>query len=487
MSQLTRDRDAGRGRRTVSRRRFVQTVGAGGVGVGAVGTGTIIGSAQEDDDVRLQWAASEEEGEEVDAINDAFHDAGLSENITIEILPGGDVTDDRRQQYQQWLAAGRTQPDILRMDTGWTIPFIQRDQLVNLSEELDDDTVDRVEEDYFDMTVASVTGEDGDLYGIPLWAGLPTIQYRKDLVEEAGYDPEGEDWATESMHWEEFNEMVADVQDEHDLGHGFTFQADVYEGLSCCNFNEFMTSWGGAYFGGEEYLFGPVGDRPVTAGDEPTMEAMRMVQSFLYGDDAEEGLDGYEQITPEDVLNWTEPESALPFEEGDAVANRNWPFFVGVHGDDDVFGEDLGVMPIPYGVEEDEAEYPGTGGPVASLGGWNLSVNPNTEYMDEALEVVEVATSDEFNLDIFEILGQIPPKPHVLEEDEAEDVEVMGRYLDTFRVAGENAMPRPVTVVWPDQSTQIAQLAHAGISGSVPVEDAAGDMEAVLEDIEGTT
>ena len=27
--------------------------------------------------------------------------------------------------------------------------------------------------------------------------------YRKDLVEEAGYDPEGENWATEPMSWQE--------------------------------------------------------------------------------------------------------------------------------------------------------------------------------------------------------------------------------------------------------------------------------------------
>lgn len=484
MSRNTRDRELRRSRRGVSRRRFVQTVGIGSAGLGIAGTGSVLGDLQEDA-VVLQWAASEEEAGEIDAINEAFHDAGVSENIEIEVLPGGDVTDDRRQQYQQWLAAGRTQPDLLRMDTGWTVPFIARDQLVNLSQELDDDTVSRVEEDYFDMTLESVSGPDGNLFGVPLWAGLPTMQYRKDLVEEAGYDPEGNNWATESMHWQEFSEMVADVRDEHGLEHGFTFQADVYEGLSCCNFNEFMTSWGGAYFGGDEYLFGPVGDRPVTVGEEPTQESMRMIRSFLYGDDEEDTLNGYEQISPEAVLNWTEPETARPFQDGDAVANRNWPFFVGQHGDEEMFGEDLGVMPIPYGVEEEEAEYPGTGGPVAALGGWNLAVNPNTEHMDEALEVVEAATTDEFNLDIFEILGQIPPKPHVLEEDRAQDVPVMGRYLDTFRVAGENAMPRPVTVVWPDQSTQIAQLVNAGFDGTLPVEEAASDLQAVIEDIEG--
>ena len=141
-------------------------------------------------------------------------------------------------------------------------------------------------------------------------------------------------------------------------------------------------------------------------------------------------------------------------------------------------------MPIPYAVGEDDAEYPGTGGTAAALGGWHVAVNPNTAHMDAALETVQAAASDEFNFAIFEILGQIPPKPTLLEEDRVREIEPVGRYMDTFRVAGENTIPRPVTVVWPDQSRQVWQEVNAAYSQQKGPEQALSDLATALEEIE---
>jgi len=494
----------------VSRRRFIAAAGAAGVaalaGCGGDGDGTpddgdtpggtpgggetpgddgtATGSPAQDQ-VTLEWAASDEEASEQQAFNDALHQAGLSENVTVEFLTGGDVTEDRRNQYQQWLSAGRETPDLLRMDNGWTIPFIARDQILNLSEAMDDEFLTTVEEEYFDAPVATASSPEGGLYALPLWAGLPTMLYRKDLVEDAGYDPEGENWASEPMTWQDFSEIVADVKEQSDVEYGYVFQADSYEGLSCCNFNEFMTSWGGAYFGGEENLFGPVGDRPITVADSQVADSIRMVRTFIYGDSDEESLDDYAgQIAPEAVTNWTEQETSGAFGNGNAAFMRNWPFFVGQFGAEEEYGEDLGVMPIPYAVGADEAEYPGTGGTAGALGGWHVAVNPNTQHMDAALETVRAAASDEFNYAIFEILGQIPPKPALLESDRASEVETVGRYVDTFQVVGENAIPRPVTVVWPDQSQQVYQEINATYSQQKGPEAALSDLASAIEQIE---
>ena len=372
------------------------------------------------------------------------------------------------------------------MDNGWTIPFIAREQILNLSAEMPDDFISTVEEEYFDLPLATASGQDGEIYALPLWVGLPTMLYRKDLVTDAGYDPDGENWASEPMTWSEFSEVVADVKDQNDdLDYGYVFQADSYAGLSCCNFNEFMTSWGGAYFGGVDNLFGPIGDRPITVDESQVADSIRMVRTFIYGDSDEESLDDYAgQIAPEAVTNWTEQETSGAFGNGNAAFMRNWPFFVGQFGAEEEYGEDLGVMPIPYAVSEDNAEYPGTGGTAAALGGWHVAVNPNTAHMDAALETVQAAASDEFNFAIFEILGQIPPKPTLLEEDRVREIEPVGRYMDTFRVAGENTIPRPVTVVWPDQSRQVWQEVNAAYSQQKGPEQALSDLATALEEIE---
>ncbi len=62
----------------------------------------------------------------------------------------------------------------------------------------------------------------------------------------------------------------------------------------------------------------------------------------------------------------------------------------------------------------------------------------------------------------------------------------MGHYMDTLRVAGENAMPRPVTTVWPDQSELIAEEVNAAVSGDKSPEDAATDLQDGLEDTEAS-
>jgi ABC-type glycerol-3-phosphate transport system substrate-binding protein len=268
---------------------------------------------------------------------------------------------------------------------------------------------------------------------------------------------------------------------------GFTFQANVYEGLSCCDFNEFMSSWGGAYFGALENLFGPVGDRPVTVDEEQVLDSIRMIRTFIHGEDDPEALDGYTgNISPQAVLQWTEEPSRQPFTGGSAVMHRNWPYSININGAEDAFGEDLGVMPIPYGVTPSEAKYEGTGGPVAALGGWHIALNPNapSEQKQAALQIMRAMQQDQFQLDYMEVLGLLPPKPELFNSDRAANVPILGRYVDQLRVAGENAIPRPVTVVWPQQSGRIAQQVNTAYAQEKTPEQAMADLKGQLESIE---
>ncbi|WP_227377541.1 extracellular solute-binding protein [Haladaptatus halobius] len=239
----------------------------------------------------------------------------------------------------------------------------------------------RIEADYFETSLSTAKGPNGNLYAVPLYPDFPTMLYRKDLVEKAGYDPDGENWATNSIRWKQFSRVTRDVLDRNkNIPYGFTFQASQYEGLSCCDFNEFMTSWGGAYFGGRKYLFGPVGKRPITVNTQPTIDSLRMIRTFMNGQNDEVALDGYAGgIVPRAVLSWIEDTSLGPFLNGNAVMHRNWPYAILSAGDKSAFGTDLGVMPIPYAVTEQQVKYPGTGGPTAALGGWHVAVNPHTK------------------------------------------------------------------------------------------------------------
>jgi ABC-type glycerol-3-phosphate transport system substrate-binding protein len=487
----------------VSRRNFVKAAGASGVAVGLAGCvstggggdgggdggdgGMDLGQPPEGE-VTVRWAADSRVNDNKDAIVEALRNAGLSDNISLEILAGSQVTDNRQSQYQQWLSSGREQPAMLMMDSGWTIPFIAREQLLNLSQNLPSDMVSKVENDYFGASVSTAKGADGDLFGMPLFPDFPTMQYRKDLLEQAGYGSSDFDtWATEPPSWEEFSNITRQALDTDgvDVQNGYTFQASVYEGLSCCDFNEFMTSWGGAFFGGRENLFGPVGDRPITVEEQPVIDSINMVRHFIHGGESDFSSYGA-NIAPEAVLQWTEEPSRQPFTNGDTVMHRNWPYSININGAEDAFGEDLGVMPIPYGVQPSEAKYEGTGGPVAALGGWHMTLNPNApeQNLRAAVQVMKAMQTEQFKLDIFGIIGWIPPEPPLLDSDRAAEVPVIGRYLRQLKVAGENAIPRPVTVVWPQQSGPVAQQVNAAYAKSKSAEDAMAELASSLEEIE---
>ena len=515
----TEPHDGGSG---VSRRSFVKAAGASGVAVGLAGcvstggggdggsgdggsggsTDTPINTDAPTEEITIQWAADTRVADSSDEVIQAMRDAGLPDNINVEILAGSQVTDNRQSQYQQWLSSGREDPTLLMMDSGWTIPFIAREQLQNLSQSLPSEMVSQIEDNYFEASVNTAQGADGDLYGIPLFPDFPTMQYRKDLLREAGYgDSDFETWATESMSWAEFSQVTREAMDANadadnsfgnaDQQYGYTFQANAYEGLSCCDFNEFMTSWGGAYFGDpSQNLFGPVGDRPITVDEEAVLQSIRMVRKFIHGSDDPEAL-GEEfagNIAPEAVLQWTEEPSRSPFTNGATVMHRNWPYSIVINGAEDVFGEDLGVMPIPYGVPESEAQYPMTGGPVAALGGWHMTMNPNSSSAKKqaAVQVLRAMMQDSFKLEIFRIIGWIPPEPSLLDSSEAAEVDVIGRYTQQLKVAGENAIPRPVTVVWPQQSGRISTQVNATYAREKSPEQAMSDLKSQLQQIENS-
>ncbi|TYT61469.1 extracellular solute-binding protein [Natrialba swarupiae] len=471
---------------SVSRRTFVKAAGASGAAVSLAGC--IYGDETADEAVVVGADPNM-----IDAVGDEvvelFGDSG-ADGIEIRLQAGDEDTGDRRDTYTNLLQAEETDPDLLLMDNGWVNVFIQRGQIANLSDALGDDDLAQIEDEYFEsFTATAREPETNDLFGVPIFPDYPTMQYRKDYAREAGYgEDDFEEWATEPMTWAEWAELTEEIVEASDASYGLATQWDIYEGTACCTWNEVMSSFGGAYFGGFDNLFGPVGDRPVTIDEPEFVDALRMMRTFVADEHDEYTDEEYPTgIAPNSILGWQEENAREAILNGEAVMQRNWPYAINLNvqeADDPLDVEDYGAMPIPYAVSEADANQPGTGGSTAALGGWHLTLNPNSERTDDAVEVLRAAMTDEFNLGMFDLWGWIPPKPHLFDTEEAEQVEPMGHYMDTLRVAGENAMPRPVTTVWPDQSELIAEEVNAAVSGDKSPEDAATDLQDGLEDTE---
>ncbi|WP_254523649.1 extracellular solute-binding protein [Natrinema caseinilyticum] len=415
------------------------------------------------------------------SIQQALWDAGLDEDIRVEVQTVVSNSAQRMQTAQSALQAGRAPPDIHMMDSGWTVPFILREQTVNLTDRFPDDVLEYVNGNYLEAILETARHpQTGNLHALPLFPDLGFTLYRKDLIEDAGYDTSG--WGTDPPRWKEFAEAVSDARDQAGLDYGFTTQAAAYEGLSCCTFNEVMTSWGGAYFGGANNLF-TAGDRPITVDGDRIIDAIRMMRSFIEGEE-QNTLEGYAQICPSAIVQWTEQQSLNPFAGGNAVSNRNWSYAIAATGTEAAFGENLGVMTRPYAVTRQEAEYADAGGTAAALGGWNLAVSPFSNRQEEALQVLEAFANEDVMLTVFELGGFLPPNLDLVAEADPSDVGPVARYADVVQSASENAIPRPATDLWPEQSALIFQAVNAAYRGAQAPEAAMNDLEQELEQSE---
>ncbi|ELZ10391.1 extracellular solute-binding protein [Natrialba aegyptia] len=468
-------------RQRLSRRAFVATASATALGATAIagclgggpGPNTVVMTGATDFEGILHTPDDEPD------VQEALWEAGLDEDISVEVQTVVSDSVQRMQEAQSTLQAGRAPPDIHMMDTGWTIPFILREQTTNLTEEFPDDVVDRVEENYLEEILETARHpETGDIHGLPLFPDFGMMLYRRDLLEDAGHDTS--DWASDPPTWEAFAEAVADAQSEAGLDFGFTTQAAAYEGLACCTFNEVMSTWGGGYFGGTETLF-TAGDRPITVTDDAVIDALRMMRTFIHGDEDDHALEGYPQICPSAIVQWSEDESLASFSSGDAVAHRNWPYAIAETGGDDAFGENLGVTTQPYAVSEDDAELEGVGGTAAALGGWNLALSPYTDKTEQALQVLEAFTHDEVMLTIFELQGFLPPNLDLVADANPDEIGPVARYVEQIQMAGENAVPRPVTDLWPEQSALIFQEVNAVYRGAKAPTAAMDELASRLE------
>ncbi|RDI69883.1 extracellular solute-binding protein [Halopelagius longus] len=477
-----------------SRRRFLSAAASAGITVGLAGCSSGGGSGQSNgentvapedaeydgSDVTVEYSTAPLFGNSKETLMQTLYDVGLPKSIDVNFTTTVWGADDLQDRYNQILSAGRSTPDLMLTNFAYTPFFAPREWLLDLNQVLSEEKLGELD-DHSQVIVDSMTW-DGGLYGFPQIMGIPTIVYRKDLVEEAGYDPEGENWATEPLTWKRFAEVTKDTQEQAGTDHGYTTAMNQRNAGSITGYEHLMTN-GGNYFGDVSNQDGPIGDRPVTLDDGPVIDTLRQLRTFMYGNEDEHSIDGLSGgILPSESLGWDTNPSLESFSAGEAIMHRNWTFAIAKFGAEDAFGKDMGVMPYPYGVSESDAKYKGTGGSNAKLGGWHLSVNPNTEKLGATLEVIKAMTTDEYYLKVFEVTGEAPPKPGLIEE--ATNVDVMSRYLDTLKYQAKNQFAPPINAVWDAQKSAIGQEFQACLNREKTPEDAAAAAQDQVKQIE---
>lgn len=281
--------------------------------------------------------------------------AGKTHNA-VEVVSVPNDQSARLGVYQQVLASGSDKIDVFQVDVAQV--GLLASQLLDLKP-----YSKGIEAKHFPAMVGNST-VGGHLVAMPWFIDAGLLYYRQDLLDKYK-QPVPQTWdqlkATASLI------QTAERKAGNDKLWGYVWQGRAYEGLTC-NALEWIASYNG----------GTIVDDSgkVTVKNPNALQALQMAAGFVG------------TISPTAVLNYSEEESRGPFQAGNAVFMRNWPYAWAASqaADSPVKGK-VGVAPLPKGGD--------SGRHAATLGGQELAVSKYSKNAALAADLVLYMTGAE--------------------------------------------------------------------------------------------
>jgi len=407
-------------------------LGAAGCGGGSGGSGEIIFSYGPDTDGSIAKL--------IDKFNKQ-NKGGIQATHRQMPADTGQYYDKLRTEFQ----AASGDISVIGVDVIWPKQFAPQGWIMDLSDRFPTSE----QKKFIPSTIEVASYQDG-VYAVP-WVSCPDVgllYYRKDLLEDSGISGPPETWG-------ELKEMALQVSEEAGIQNGFVFQGSNYEG-GVCNALEYIWTHGGDVLDENNKV---VIDSPEAAAGLETYASMLSSGA-----------------APEAVANWTETESSANFYNEDSVFIRYWPSLFGGLGDPattKLKPEQVGIAPIP-------TDKPGNPS-YSTLGGWQMSINTNTEIEDDAWKFIEFMTSEQNQKTRTIINGGDPSRKAVYEDPEAQEATPVIKLADT--VLFENGKSRPVTEYYGDMSLEMAEQFNSVLKGDVSPEEAVKALQKSLSQI----
>jgi N,N'-diacetylchitobiose transport system substrate-binding protein len=271
--------------------------------------------------------------------------------------------------------AGGTTPDVAETGTTWTPEFADAGALASLDEYVDGAGVS---DDLVEGLVEAGT-YDGQLYGMPWYAGVRSLVYNTEMFEQSGVEP--------PTTWAELEEAAAALKKEYPDKIAVAVPGDA-------EFTVYPWVWGA---GGEVATLD--GDTWTSGLDSP---------------EAQEGIDFWTGLATEGdyssagATTWRETDVLDAFAAGDVgmAVMGSWTPGAIIDANADMEGK-FAAVPIPG---RDGGMSPSV------LGGSHLSMFETAEDKDLAFAFIEMMTTGEFAQQWGEQSGYFPGQVSLLEE-----------------------------------------------------------------------
>lgn len=340
------------------------------------------------------------------------------------------TSDQQRAQLVQNFSAKSTQFDLVVTNNVWVSEFAARGWIEELNPS-DYGTSDL-------LPAPTATGKyQGKTYAVPFFTDAGLLYYRKDLVPNA------------PKTWDELVQDCA-VAKKNAMG-CYAGQFQQYDGLTV-NVQEAIVDSGGSLVDAQ--------GKAVVNTPQAKAGLQRLVTAFQDG------------VIPKEAITYAEEDGRKAFQQGRLLFLRNWPYvytLASKPGDGNVVTGKFGVVPLPGN---------GDGKPGSSfLGGWDLSVNANSQHKDGARQLAAFLVGDAQQRLLLDKASVSPVRAALYDDPQ---LQKKYPYFSALKASLGAAVPAPPGT-WSGISLAIQKGAYPALQGKISVDEALGQMQSGLE------
>ena len=426
--------------RGLSRRDFLKVGGAGLAGAAFLGAAGCGGGEQAGGATEIYFTSAPDESGTTEKLIDMFNDKNKGKYKVI-FRQGNADTGQRFDKLRTQMQAGGEDLDVILGDVIWTAQLAESDWISDLSDRF----TESQRKEFLPGSVEAITYE-GKTFGMPWFTDTGLLYYRKDLMQESGFDGP-------PKTWDELKQMTLKVREDAGLKYGFVFQGAAYEG-GVCDGMEFIWTHGGE-------VLDPDDPTRVLVDSPEAIAGLATERSMIT-----------EGISPEGVTVYKEDESAGAFLNGDAVFLRNWPYvyaLVGTSEYPELKPEQVGVSELPSADGE-----PGNG----TVGDQPLYISSTATDPDAAWKFIQFLSAPE-QQKIRAVEGAYLPTRTALYSDP--EIQEKVPVVPLAQEALQHTRPRPVSPYYSDMSLEMQEQFNASLSGDISPEEAARTLKEQLE------
>jgi multiple sugar transport system substrate-binding protein len=426
--------------RGLSRRDFLKVGGAGLAGAAFLGAAGCGGGEQAGGATEIYFTSAPDESGTTEKLIDMFNDKNKGKYKVI-FHQGNADTGQRFDKLRTQMQAGGEDLDVILGDVIWTAQLAESDWISDLSDRF----TESQRKEFLPGSVEAITYE-GKTFGMPWFTDTGLLYYRKDLMQESGFDGP-------PKTWDELKQMTLKVREDAGLKYGFVFQGAAYEG-GVCDGMEFIWTHGGE-------VLDPDDPTRVLVDSPEAIAGLATERSMIT-----------EGISPEGVTVYKEDESAGAFLNGDAVFLRNWPYVYALVGTSEypkLEPEQVGISELPSADGE-----PGNG----TVGDQPLYISSTATDPDAAWKFIQFLSAPE-QQKIRAVEGAYLPTRTALYSDP--EIQEKVPVVPLAQEALQHTRPRPVSPYYSDMSLEMAEQFNASLSGDISPEEAARTLKEQLE------